>query len=108
MVFLFVLITFDLIGQFWGFWTNPEIQDGRHSEMSTQLLRHLTSSYHDADIFRRTIHPSLVVIVFIFSELRRGEPPPPTPVVEDQKKPGLNRVKFGSGLRILEARWSIG
>ena len=59
-----------------------------HSEMITQLLRHVTPSRRDADIkgdiFRRTIYPpSLVVIAFIFSELR---------VVEDQKKPGLNRV----------------
>ena len=60
-------------------------QDGRHSEMITQLLRHVKSSPHDADvkgdIFRRTIYPpSLVVIAFIFSELRRGaESPPPHP-----------------------------
>ena len=56
--------------------------------MITQLLRHVTPSRRDADIkgdiFRRTIYPpSLVVIALIFSELR---------VVEDQKKPGLNRV----------------
>ena len=70
--------------------------------MITQLLRHVTSSSHDADvkgdIFRRTIYPpSLVVIAFIFSELQRGgggggiRPPP---VVEDQKLPGVNRVKL--------------
>ena len=62
-------------------------QDGRHSEMITQLLRHVTSQPHDADvkgdIFRHTIYPpSLVVIAFIFSELRKGggggiRPPPP-------------------------------
>ena len=74
-------------------------QDGRHSEITTQLLRHVTSSNHDVDfkgdIFRRTIYP-LVVIAFIFSELReegggggRNQFPP---VVEDQKKPGLNKV----------------
>ena len=77
-------------------------QDGRHSKLITLLLSHVTSYPHDADvrgeIFRHTIYPSsLVVIAFIFSELRRGGgirlPPPPTPVVEDQKKPGLNRVK---------------
>ena len=77
-------------------------QDARRSEMITQVLRHVTSSPHDADvkgdILRRTIYPpSLVVIAFIFSELRREgrnpPPPPPPPVVEDQKKPGLNRVK---------------
>ena len=72
MTFLFVLITFK---------PNSEIQDagqyGRHSEMIMQLLRHMTSSPHDAgvkgDIFRRTIYPlSLVVIAFMFSELRKG------------------------------------
>ena len=71
-------------------------QDGRHSEMITQLLRHMTLSPHDADvkgdILRRTIYtPSVVVVAFIFSELRRGggmpTPPPPSPVVEDQKSP---------------------
>ena len=74
-------------------------QDGRHSEMITQLLRHVTSQPQDADvkgdIFRHTIcPPSFIVIAFIFSELRRGGGicPPPSPVVEDQKKPGLNRV----------------
>ena len=62
-------------------------QDGRRSEMITQLLCHVTSSPHDADvkvdIFRRTIYPqSVVVIAFIFLELRRGSgirPSPPTP-----------------------------
>ena len=53
-------------------------QDGRHSEMITQLLRHVTSSRHDADvkgdIFRRTIYPSsLVVLALIFSKLRRSK-----------------------------------
>ena len=78
-------------------------KDGRHSKMITQLLRLVTSSPHDAevkgDIFRHTIYPaSLVVIAFIFSELRRGGwgggggIPPPS-VVEDQKESGLNRVK---------------
>ena len=58
-------------------------QDGHHSEMITQLLRHVTSR-HDADvrgdILRRTIYPpSLVFIAFIFAELRRAVkfPPPP-------------------------------
>ena len=74
-------------------------QDGRHSKMITQLLRHVTSSPHDAvvkgDIFRRTIYPpSLAVIAVIFLEVRRwvrNPPPPLPPVVEDQKEPGLNR-----------------
>ena len=78
-------------------------EDGRYSEMITQVLRHVTSKPRDADvkgdIFGHTIcPPSLVAVAFIFSELRGGgggipPPPPPTPVVEDQKKPGLNRVK---------------
>ena len=59
-------------------------QDGRHSEMITQLLRHVTSEPRDADvkgdIFGHTIYPpSLVAVAFIFSELRRGggiRPPP--------------------------------
>ena len=64
-----------------------------HSEMTTQLLCHVTSRPHDADakgdIFRRTIYPpSLVIIAFIFLELWT-----PPPVIEYQKKPGLNRVK---------------
>ena len=49
-------------------------QDGHHSKMIMQLLCHVTSSPHDADvkgdIFKLAIYPlSLVVIAFIFSEL---------------------------------------
>ena len=72
-------------------------QDGRHSEMITQFLRHLTSSPHDGDckgdIFRLSIYPpSLVVIAFnIFSELRRGADS--APGRRRPKKPGLNMVK---------------
>ena len=56
-------------------------QDGRHSGMITQSLRHVTSRNHDAgvkgDIFRRTIYPpSLDVMAFIFSELQRGRGDP--------------------------------
>ena len=52
-------------------------QDGRHSEMVTQLLRHVMSSPHNrdvkGDIFRRTIYPPHVVVIgFIFSELLRA------------------------------------
>ena len=107
-MFLFVLITFNsILGDFLRFWqiqkSKMADQDGGRSEMTTQLLRHVTSSPHDVDvnrdIFRRTIHaPSIVVIAFIFSELRRGggirPPSPHPPVVEDQKKPGLNRVNL--------------
>ena len=77
-------------------------QDGHHSEMITQLLCRVTSSPHDTDvkgdIFRCTIYPpSLVVIAFIFLELRRGgaeSPRPPSLFLEDQKKPGLDRLKM--------------
>ena len=76
-------------------------QDDRHSEKITQLLRHVTSSLHGADVeggnFTFTISPpSLVVIAFIFSELRRevGIPPPPHRVVENQKMPDQIRVIF--------------
>ena len=54
-------------------------RDGHHSEMITQLFRHVTSSPHDADvkgdIFRRNIHSeSRAGIAFIFSELlKEGE-----------------------------------
>ena len=63
-------------------------QGGCHSEMITQLLRHVTSTSHDADakgdIFRRTIHaPSLLVIAlagYIFGVTEKGGgaalPPP--------------------------------
>ena len=80
-------------------------QDGRHSELITQLLRHVTSSPHDVkgDIFRRPIYiPGLVVIDFIsrsYGERGGGEggggrnPP----VVEDQNRPvemGLKSSNF--------------
>ena len=77
--------------------------DSRHSEMITQLLRRVTSLPHDANvkghIVRRiTYRPSLVVIALIFSELRKGRggaqnPPLPFRNSEDEKKPGLNRIK---------------
>ena len=68
-------------------------QDGHNSDIKTQLLRHVTSLTHDTvvkeDIFRPAIHPpSIAVMAFIFSELRRGwgnPPPSPSAVVEDQK-----------------------
>ena len=38
-------------------------QDGRHSDMITQSLRYVTSSFHDVDVkgdfFRRTIYPQV-------------------------------------------------
>ena len=82
MVFLFVLITFEpILDDFLRFWKNPEIQDGGPRWLPFRsdyvLLRHETSSAHDAEVkgdtFSRTIYPpSLAVIAFIFSELRRG------------------------------------
>ena len=105
MVFLLILITFEsFLDGFLRSWTNPEIQDGRprwpldqdgrHPKMITQLLCHVMSSPHDADvkgdIFRHTIYsPSLIVIAFIFLALRwgRGAESPLPRVVEDQKSP---------------------
>ena len=97
MAFLYLLL---LLTQFWtifgGFGqiqkSKMADQDGRHSEMITQLLRHVTSSPRDADakgaILRRTIYlPSLVVIALLFSELRGSGGG------GDQKKPGPNKVK---------------
>ena len=79
---LFVLITFEpILDYFLKFWEKSRIQDGgltwRHSDMITQLLRHATSSPHDADakgdILIHTIYPSsFAVIAVIFSELRLG------------------------------------
>ena len=61
----------------------------------TLLRRHMTSSADVADLNGNILDVlSFVVIALIFSELRGGgadRPPPPVP--EDQKKPGLNRVK---------------
>ena len=52
-------------------------QDGLHPHIMTQLLRHVISSPHDADVkrdtFRHTIlPPNFVFIAFVFSELRSG------------------------------------
>ena len=76
-------------------------QNGRHSEMVTQLLRHVTSQPHNADvkgdIFRHSTYPPSVVVIAVYSRDYGGgvggsgicSPP----VVEDQKNPGLNRIK---------------
>ena len=64
----------------WGFRQIQESkmadQDGRHSEMITQLWRHhIMMRTSKETFFRRTIYPpSLVGITFIFSELRRNPP----------------------------------
>ena len=111
MVFLFVLICFELIldGLIFlrGFGNIQKSkmadQDGRYTSIMTNFLSHVTPSLHDADlkgdIFRRTIYPlSLVVITFIFKELwmEGGEEIPPPPPSRPKKKPGLNRVQ-GTG-----------
>ena len=42
-------------------------QDGLHSAMNTQLLRHVTLSPHDVDvkgdIFRRAMYPPSLVVI---------------------------------------------
>ena len=66
---------FFYFGQFFGQIQQYKMadKDGSHSQMITQLLRHVTSSSHDTDvkggIFRRTISPPGIL-----------------PVVEDQKR----------------------
>ena len=82
MLFLFNLITSEsILGGFLSFGkiqkSKMADQDGPHSDMISSLLWCVTSSPHDVyakgDIFRLTIcPPSLVVIAFIFSELRGG------------------------------------
>ena len=79
-VFLLVLVTFDpILDDFVEALDKSKMADqhGRHSVLITQLLRHIASSPHiadvEGDIFRRTIYPpSLVVITFIFLEFVRG------------------------------------
>ena len=78
MMFLFLLITSDpILGGFGQIQKSKMAnQEGRHSEMVTPLLRHVTSQPANPDVkgdlFRHTIYPSsVVVIAFIFSDLRR-------------------------------------
>ena len=64
-------------------------QDGHHSEMIMQLLRHVTSSPRDpnvkGDIFRHTIYPPSLITVALYSQSYGGggggaeSPPPPQP-----------------------------
>ena len=69
------------------------------------------SQSHDADvkgdIFRHSIYPpNVVVIASIFSELRKGgggADSAPNPVVEDQKRPVLNRVNKAA----IVSKWYI-
>ena len=68
--------------------------------LRNQLLLHVTSLPHDADvegnIIRHNINlPRVVVTAFIFSELCGGGGGAAPPVVEDQNMPGLNRVNKG-------------
>ena len=67
-------------------------QEGRHLDIMTQLLRHLTSSPHNADlkrdIFRRTIYPRVSLSYLLYSrsyDRNPGPPLPPPPVLKDQK-----------------------
>ena len=46
------------------------------------------------DVIGTICPPSFILIASIFSELRGGGRISPPPVPEDQKKPGLNRVKY--------------
>ena len=74
-------------------------QDGGHSKMITQLLRHVTSYPHDADVkgdtFRHTIYPPNLVAIVLYSRIYGGgggggiRPPGRK---NTKKKPGLNRV----------------
>ena len=58
----------------------------RQSDMITQLLRHVRSSPHVADvkgdIFRHAIYPPSLVVIVILLELRRGAESPPPPHFE--------------------------
>ena len=79
-------------------------QNGRHSEMVTQLLRHVTSQLHNADVKGDILDivPTLQVSLsqlFILGVTeegwggRGGSGICSPPVVKDQKNPGLNRIK---------------
>ena len=91
MVFLFVLITFEPILDFFFFFFEV-LDKSRNPRWRTKMVR------NDYAI--------IVAIAFVFSELRRmrgggGRNTPPSsppprhlpPVVEGQKQPGLNRVR---------------
>ena len=80
-------------------------QHGRHSEMITQLLRHVKASPHDGYVKEviciHTIYsPSLVAIVFKFLEL-------PSPQSYKTKKDGLNRVNKGNSMDIINPESSV-
>ena len=63
------------------FWKNPEIpdtnQDGRHSDIMTQLLRHMTSSPYykefKENILGRTIYPLSFVVKALYFWRYGGE-----------------------------------
>ena len=113
MLFLFVLITFEpILDRFLTSWKNPEIQDGgprwppfRYDQALIISLDVMTSRCgRERRHLRRSIYPpSLVIVAFIFSELQRGTESatlPAPPVVEDRKKPGLNRIKMVNSVNI--------
>ena len=108
-VFLFFRFTYFRpdFGRFLRFWTNPGIQDGgpshgRHSEMTMQSLRHVTSSPHDVDakgdILRRTIYPPSFVVIVLYSRSYGGggveSAPLPSGRRRPKEKPGLSRDNF--------------
>ena len=65
-----------------------------------QLLGRVTSSPHDADVkgdtFRTIIYlPNIIVVASSsWSYGGRRPSPPPAPVVEDRKRPGLNKINL--------------
>ena len=89
MAFLVILITFEPILDVFFFWGFGKIQkskmadqDGRHSEMITELLRHVTSSRHVADAKSRCHY-------FYIREIKTRVYPPRS---WKTKKADLNRV----------------
>ena len=104
MMFLFVLITFDsILGDIMRFWTNPEIQDGgpRWPPLRNDYAIFTSCNIIASRCVRHRRHfrtyylpfNSRFLSFYILGVTEGGGPNPSPPVVEDQKKPGLNRVK---------------
>ena len=120
MVFLFVLITFEpVLDGFLRFSTNPEIQDGGprwaplRNDFAIITTCDVITSWWDfkGNIFRYTIYPpNLVVMAFISRSYEvggggGGKESASPPVVEDQNKPGVNRVNNPLNLANLICDW---